>query len=84
MIAVGSILGMMTTFMNHPAQLRGLGANLLAGTAGALAAGLLVCPGLGLGSLLRAPYTATAMVIVSLGAVCALGLLALARRLRAG
>lgn len=74
MIVVGGISGLLAAHLQRRFAWRGLAANMLIGTGGAFSAGLLVCPGLGLGSLLHEPYSASAIVLVSLAAMIAAGL----------
>ena len=74
MIVVGGISGLFALQLQRRFEWRGLFVNMLIGICGAVAAGLLVCPGLGLGSLLHEPYDGWAILLVSVAAMIAAGL----------
>lgn len=80
MIVVGGISGLLAVYLQRRFVWRGLLADMLAGMGGAVATGLLVCPGLGLGSLSHEPYSPYAIALVALGAILATALAVVLRR----
>lgn len=82
MIVVGGILGLLATFMQRTLRMHGLQANVAAGLTGSLAAGLIIGPELGLGTLLCEPYTPQDMLLVTIGAIKTIALVAIYRQMR--
>lgn len=69
MIVMGAILGWLAAIVLYAESRTGLFRNIGAGVVGALAAGLLVSPLVGGGSLLSERYSVTALLVALLGSV---------------
>lgn len=80
MIVAGAILGWIATFVQQAASFRGLRANLGAGIAGALLAGLLIGPRVGAGNLLSGQYSVDALLVTALGSLLLLASVNLLRK----
>lgn len=79
MIVAGGVLGWLTAFMRRLESARSLRVNIAAGMVGALVAGLLVSPRIGLGNLLAGQYDVDALLVSIAGAAIVLIVLNLIR-----
>jgi uncharacterized membrane protein YeaQ/YmgE (transglycosylase-associated protein family) len=79
-LIIGGILGWLASIIMHTNAQQGIVLNIIVGIVGALLAGLLLTPLLGIGTINQSNFSLPALLISLLGAVILLAIVNLVRR----